>query len=142
MFKKKQSLKNIYKLNKLNTAIVINDTNIIMELLENNIDLNSPDAHGWYPLMYAVEYGNVEVLKLLIEHGANPNVIDKRTGYSLLMQVLSQKYYPNRYLIIKELLKHGTDVNIVGYNSRTALYLAKLYHPRYINMLKRYGAEF
>jgi len=141
MIRKRNSNKNIYKLNQLNTAIVINDMNTIMELLENNIDLNAPDAHGWYPIMYAVEYGNVEVMKLLIHHGASPNVIDLRTGYSLLMKLLSKKYYPNQYLLIKELLQHGIDINIISNTGKTALYLARLNHPRYINMLKRYGAE-
>ncbi len=142
MIKKRNTHKNIYKLNQLNTAIVINDMNTIMELLENNIDLNAPDAHGWYPMMYACEYGNVEVMNVLIHKGATPNVIDLRTGYSLLMKLLSKKYYPNRYLMIKLLLQHGIDVNIIGNDGKTALYLARLNHPRYQNMLKRYGGEF
>lgn len=118
------------------------DINTIHELLINNIDVNSPDSHGVFPVMYAVEYGNANDLISLIRHGANVNAIDKRNGYSLLMKALSGKYIPNRYLIIVLLLKNGTDVNIIGNDSRTALYLARLYQPRYIRLLKRFGAEF
>ena len=95
-----------------------------------------------YPITYAVEYGNANALISLIRHGAFVNVVDKHNGYSLLMKALSAKYIPNRYLIIVLLLKNGTDVNIIGNDSRTALYLAKLHQPRYIRLLKRFGAEF
>lgn len=92
--------------------------------------------------MYAVEYGNANALISLIRHGANVNAIDKRNGYSLLMKALSGKYIPNRYLIVVLLLKNGTDVNLISKYNKTALYLARKYHPRYINILKRFGAEF
>ncbi len=142
MIKKKTTNKNTRKLDELSTAIAINDTNTIHELLLNNIDLNAPDSRGVYPITYAVEYGNANALISLIRHGAFVNVVDKHNGYSLLMKALSAKYIPNRYLIIVLLLKNGTDVNIIGNDSRTALYLARLYQPRYIRLLKRFGAEF
>ena len=142
MIRKKKSSRNIRKIDELNTAIAINDTETIHELLINNIDLNCGDSHGAYPIMYAVEYGNANALISLLRRGANPNVVDKKYGYTPLMKALTDKYIPNRYLIIVLLLKNGTDVNIISRTSKTALYLAKLYHPKYIDLLKRYGAEY
>ena len=142
MIKKKSTPANIRKIDELNTAIVCNDFNAIHEILITNLDVNVPDSHGVFPVMYAVQYGNANALISLIRHGANINVIDKRNGYSLLMKALTDKYIPNRYLIIVLLLKNGTDVNIISRTSKTALYLAKLYHPKYIDLLKRYGAEY
>jgi ankyrin repeat protein len=104
--------------------------------------VNVPDSHGVFPVMYAVQYGNANALISLIRHGANINVIDKRNGYSLLMKALGKQKIPNQYLIIVLLLKNGADVNIIGHDSKTALYLAKLYHIKYIELLKRYGAEY
>ena len=49
-------------IDELNTAIAINDINTIHELLINNIDVNTPDSHGVFPVMYAVEYGNANAL--------------------------------------------------------------------------------
>ena len=95
-----------------------------------------------YPIMYAVEYGNANALISLLRRGANPNVVDKKYGYTPLMKALTDKYIPNRYLIIVLLLKNGTDVNIISRTSKTALYLAKLNHPRYVHLLKMYGAEY
>lgn len=142
MIKKKTTSKNTHKIDELNTAIAINDINTIHELLINNVDVNVPDSHGIFPVMYAVQCGNANALISLIRHGANVNAFDKRNGYSLLMKALSPKVIPNRYLIIVLLLKNGCDVNIIGHDSKTALYLARKYHPRYIQLLKRFGAEF
>ncbi|MBO6282056.1 MAG: ankyrin repeat domain-containing protein [Alphaproteobacteria bacterium] len=142
MIRKKKSSRNIRKIDELNTAIAINDTETIHELLINNIDLNCGDSHGAYPIMYAVEYGNANALISLLRRGANPNVVDKKYGYTPLMKALTDKYIPNRYLIIVLLLKNGTDVNIISRTSKTALYLAKLNHPRYVHLLKMYGAEY
>ena len=142
MIKKKIKSANTRKIDELNTAIVCNDFNALHEILITDIDVNVPDSHGVFPAMYAVEYGNANALISLIRHGANVNVIYKQTGYSLLMKALSQKPIPNRYLIIVLLVKNGCDVNIIGHDSKTALYLSKLYHPKYIDLLKRYGAEY
>ena len=142
MIKKRTTSKNTRKIDELNTAIAINDVTAMHEILITNIDVNAPDSRGVYPAMYAVEYGNANALISLIKHGANVNVIYKNTGYSLLMKALDKRKIPNQYLIIVLLLKNGADVNIISNNSKTALYLAKTYHSRYISLLKRYGAEY
>ena len=142
MIKKRKTTKNTILLNKLNTSIAIGDMNSVNELLENNMDLNCPAEDGNYPVMIAVNTGNINALTALLNHGASPNAIDRKDGYSTLMKALTPKYLPNRLLIVKMLLKNGIDVNIIGRKGYTALYLAKLYHIRYIKLLKRYGAEF
>ena len=142
MIKKKIKAANTRKIDELNTAIAINDVNAMHEILITDIDVNAPDSRGVYPVMYAVETGNANALISLIKHGANVNVVYKHTGYSLLMKALDKHKIPNQYLIIVLLLKNGADVNIISNNSKTALYLAKTYHSRYISLLKRYGAEY
>ena len=140
--KKKKNLKNALKIDALNMAIMCNDLNAVRELLLDNIDLNSPDLYGFFPIMICMDYGNVDCLKILLQHGANPNVIDKRNGFTPLMKALSKKYIPNRYLIVILLLKNGADVNIISNHNKTALYLAKTNQPRYVRLLKRFGAEY
>lgn len=140
MIRKKKNPQNARKLDQLNMAIICNDLNTINELLMNNIDLNSPDIYGCYPIMLCIHYGNVECLKALLQHGANPNIVSKRNGYTPLMLALAKTYVPNRYSVVMALLRNGADVNILGNDSKTALYIAKLKQPRYISILKRYGA--
>ena len=142
MLKKRKIPQNTRRIDELNTAIVLSDINTIRELLINNIDVNAPDRNGVYPIMFAVEYGNANALISLLRHGANPNVVDKRNGYSPLMKALSGKYIPNRYLIVMLLLKNGADVNIISNHNKTALYLAKVHNPRYVSLLKRFGAKY
>jgi ankyrin repeat protein len=45
--------------------------NKIMYLIQNRVDINLLDAFEWTALMYAVEKNNVELVKLLLQHGAN-----------------------------------------------------------------------
>jgi len=39
-------------------------------------DPASPDDTGTTPLNYAAANGNVEIIRIMVEHGANPNQID------------------------------------------------------------------
>ena len=142
MIRKKIKSNNKQMIDALNTAIACNDMNTIQELLANNIDVNETDSNGKYPVMIAVEFGNINALKMLIRRGANVNAVYKQTGYSLLMKALAMKYIPNRYLIVSTLLKNGTDVNILSDDSKTALYLARSKRVAYINILKRFGATY
>ena len=142
MIKKKTKPLNAQMIDMLNTAIACNDLSTIKELLSNNIDVNAAGSNGIYPVMTAVDYGNTHALISLIKRGANVNAIDKHTGYSLLMKALAKKYIPNRYLIVVLLLKNGADVNILGNDSKTALYIARTKRPAYISILKRFGATY
>ena len=54
----------------------------IRYLLEKNADPNRADFNGRTPLSLALENGNLEVVKLLIEHGA---AIDKEALEDALM---------------------------------------------------------
>jgi hypothetical protein len=45
--------------------------NKIMYLIQNGVDINLLYAFEWTALMYAVEKNNVELVKLLLQHGSN-----------------------------------------------------------------------
>ena len=75
---KNNQVANINKLNhwgrtQLITECMKNSTNIdkIMYLIQNRVNINLLDVFGWTALMYAVEKNNVELVKLLLQHGAN-----------------------------------------------------------------------
>ena len=49
---------------------------ILRTVLASNIDLNARDAQGRTALILAIQYGHVDAVKMLLDHGANPNTAD------------------------------------------------------------------
>ncbi|CAK5098216.1 unnamed protein product [Meloidogyne enterolobii] len=41
-------------------------------ILNNNESVNFRNRHGWTPLMYGAQAGNIEVCRLLLDNEANP----------------------------------------------------------------------
>lgn len=65
--------------------------------------------------------GNVEIVKVLIRYGANPNGRDNLGNTPLIMAVEDS---PKGIAVVKYLLDHGADRNLVNNQGRTALDLA------------------
>ena len=54
----------------------------LCSMFQNVFMLSSFDLHfllqnGDFPLLYAVRYGQLDICKLLLDHGADSNLIDK-----------------------------------------------------------------
>lgn len=45
--------------------------------LQNGARLDIPDSLGFYPMHRAAQMGNIDMLKLLLKHGADPNVLSE-----------------------------------------------------------------
>ena len=52
----------------------------VKELLDKGVDVNTKTQYGATALAYACDKGHIEVVKLLLEHGANVNVKDTFYG--------------------------------------------------------------
>lgn len=59
------------------------DVNRVRELIEAGCDVNVRIEEGCTPLIAAVLVGNLEIVKLLVEFGADVNVIDGYFGSPL-----------------------------------------------------------
>lgn len=80
------TVKTIDKQNLLHISCWFGWTGIVLYLLELKvIDINSVDKDGWTPLHGASYQGRNEIVKLLLKHGANPNVAnnEKKTPTGL-----------------------------------------------------------
>lgn len=84
---------------------------------------------------------NVEMIQYLIQAGADIDITDDE-NYTCLMRAIQIFPYSIGFPIVKTLLKNGCDVAHMGKAGASALYLAHRYEPRYIGILKRYGALF
>lgn len=83
-----------------------------------NVNCLSHDTHSLYltPLQFAVECGSEALVELLLEHGADINMVGSKYGTALCTAA-----YHGSEAIVNILLEHGADVDIVGGKYRTAL---------------------
>ena len=130
-----------YLLRQLTEAVAQNNFGKVEELLKNGATINSKDCFGMTPLEYAIRNGNVKMMEYLIQAGANVDAKNE-DEYTLLMLVIQGFKYAVGFPMVKILLKNGADVSIIGNGGMSALSLARLFEPRYIGILKRYGAVF
>ena len=96
---------------------------------ENSKALNAKGEGGWTPVMYASLYGDADDVRLLLEHGADPNAQNDDGGTALM-------YAIDDAAKVRLLLDHGaTNVDAVSGDGRTALTLA-LAHPGSADVVK------
>lgn len=83
-------------------------------------DLNSVDAHGMTPLEFACYKGNYEIVKLLIEKGADVNSNKHRDGYTALMFAALGGHTD----VTQHLLERGANIAATNSVGRTASQMA------------------
>jgi len=57
----------------LHTAVVDQDLSEVERCIAEGVDINAMDEYGRTPLRWAARYGNVDIAKALIAHGADTN---------------------------------------------------------------------
>jgi ankyrin repeat protein len=100
-------------------------------------DVNPPDDHNWSPLRVAVFKEHLDVARLLLEHGADPNRV---IGPWTLLHGAS---YSGETDVIELLLEHGADVDCISTDfDETPLHLASQNgHVKAMQQLLEYGAD-
>ena len=80
------------------------DLNVIQQLLTANpkLNLDTCDADGWTPLMYACTYEHIEVVDFLLKKGANPNTTLKNGWTALHSAAFSENEHLVRLLIVSK----------------------------------------
>ncbi|XP_051893671.1 DNA-binding protein RFXANK [Pristis pectinata] len=99
--------------------------------------LNVPDERGFTPLMWAAAFGEIAVVRFLLEMGADPRILAKERESTL--SLASIQGYTDIVLL---LLEHGVDVNIYDWNGGTPLlYAVHGNHVRCVEALLAKGAD-
>lgn len=65
-------------------SAITRQTNIAEQLLLRSADVNKPDVTGRTPLHWAVDNNDLDLVRLLLNHGANPNAYTT-SGLSILV---------------------------------------------------------
>ena len=136
----------------LQEACYLENPYYVEKLLENGADPNYPKlkkgATDLLPLPLATGYSIVDlnhtqnavkIVEMLLEYGADPNVILRR-GRTCLIDVvaLEPKYYNEyHYEIVKLLVEYGTDISIKDQDGFTAYdYAVKYNRTELYDLLK------
>jgi ankyrin repeat protein len=96
------------------------DPAMTAKLLAAGADANTPLMSGETPLMEAARRGNLETVRALLSHTANPNARELNGGQNALMWALSQR----QSAVVHELVKGGADVHASSKTGFTPLMFA------------------
>uniref|UniRef100_A0A3Q4BHV7 Uncharacterized protein n=1 Tax=Mola mola TaxID=94237 RepID=A0A3Q4BHV7_MOLML len=62
----------------LHHAAKLGNLEIVNMLLETGqVDVNAQDSGGWTPIIWAAEHKHIQVIKVLLNRGADVTIVDK-----------------------------------------------------------------
>jgi hypothetical protein len=131
----------------LPTACHTGDIDRVRELLEQDPSLaDRVGQHGGYylgagaPLANAASAGRMDIVLLLLDHGADPNLREEQ--YAPNGRALYSAVYHGHYDIAKLLLERGAFPNPQVESSGDALWIAREWRPnrKIVELLLSYGA--
>ncbi|TBL71240.1 ankyrin repeat domain-containing protein [Paenibacillus thalictri] len=128
------------------TILSVQSPKYIPLLIEAGADVNKRDADGSTPLISIANRGMTDLVKLLLDHGANPNA-KAYNGYSPLKAAvfpLFANYRIETADTTAMLLAAGADVNVRDDEQQTPLITASQYLPvskQVVQLLYESGAD-
>jgi len=122
------------------------DSRQVKELLEKDPQLaNTENQDGLTPLGFAAHFGKHEVVKVLLEYGADVNAIShSKAAYIPSNTALHAVIAGERDMeVIKELLRNKANPNLLDSNGHTCLHTAAFHddHVDLIQLLLSCGAD-
>lgn len=96
----------------------------VNNMLARGAAVDARNYKGWTSLILAVKAGNAEMVRVLVENGADVNT---RSTSAMGSTVLCFAAETNNAQVIRELLKHGVQINATSGNGLTALYVAAIH---------------
>ena len=120
-------------------APIINGDKEIVKLLTEKaqVSVNRKIFGGWQPIHYACEEGHTDIVKLLLDHGAEINTATNN-GWQAIHHAANKGHTD----IVKLLLDHNAKVNATTNNGWQAIHLAaEQGHTDIVKLLLDHGAE-
>jgi len=118
----------------LHLACKDGNVSLVKELLLRAVEINKQDSDGITALHFAKQF---EIIKMLIDSGANPNLQDHRSGYTPLLDSMVW-WNADKF----NLLVPVTDLNKkTSFGYTTLMFAAKYHSLDYINLLIDTGAD-
>ncbi|XP_050001876.1 ankyrin repeat, SAM and basic leucine zipper domain-containing protein 1 isoform X1 [Alexandromys fortis] len=122
-------------------ALTTGDISLVKELLDSGINVDSSFRYGWTPLMYASSVANVEMVRFLLDRGANAS-FDK-DKLTILITACSARGSEEHVLkCVELLLSRNADPNVACRRLMTPImYAARDGHTQVVALLVAHGAE-
>jgi len=114
---------------------------LIIKELDNDLSLvDSFDETKKTVLMYACDYNNYALIKMLVTRDVNINLIAADGESALSMLIEKKDFFANKALIF--LLKHGANPSLMWLDGRSILHLA-MFRDDLLKMriLLKYGSD-
>jgi ankyrin repeat protein len=118
-------------------ALIGDDDFIRRALAHDRSSANEEDTNHHRPLSAAARRGNVEMVRLLLDHGADPCAPEEGAprGHALWSAV-----YNDRLDIAEMLLRHGADPNAMVESSGTPMDMSRD-KPAFLELLRAHGGR-
>ena len=100
-------------------AIRANELARVSALIKQGADVNAKDARGMTLLMHSAVVGSLESMKLLLDNGADPNLVNPAGSTALMFSVTD-------IAKVRLLVDRGANVNAATKFGRTPLLLAAM----------------
>ena len=123
-----------YDENSLASAVREGDIDIVELFMK---DKNVDDINNLNLINIASRYGYKNIVKLLIDKGANVNIISSNYNNTALMQAATYGYKD----IVELLIDNGASIDIQDYIGITALIKAALHYKDIVELLINKGAD-
>ena len=103
----------------MNTAIKIH-LYVLQAIIDHGANVNATNKHNHTALLLACDKKHVDAIKVLLQAGADPNIINNEVGTYLMHAVLAKCSEG----ALQALIDHGACVNVSDTQNRTALMAA------------------
>ena len=111
-----------FLLSDLQTAIIKDDIKLVSKIISDHASLvNTFLEIGWPPLIYASRFGRSEIVSLLLEADADPNIKGNLDGCTPAMAACSCQDNDKVIEIFKILLKYKADLSITDRDGKNVL---------------------
>ncbi|KAK2492395.1 hypothetical protein MC885_015346 [Smutsia gigantea] len=122
-------------------ALSTGDIPLVEELLDSGISVDSSFQYGWTPLMYAASISNAELVRVLLDRGANAS-FDKDKQTILITACSAHGSEEQTLKCVELLLSRNADPNFACRRLMTpVMYAARNGHPHVVALLVAHGAE-
>jgi ankyrin repeat protein len=128
----------------LSKAAIDGDIAMADKLIQKGEELNDWDGYGWSPLAWATYFQHPDMVKHLLDNGADPNIVTKKKYVSVppgSTPLIIASYYGNDELV-DILLQNGANKEIKNNEGYTALKYAIEYRYKYcVDLLEQKEAR-